>query len=207
MLAFLRQIAARIRAFVNRHDLDRDFEQELDTHLSMLAEENIRRGMRPEQARREALDPDQPVLTIQTLAQMLAQDRWWYRTFGGMFGILATIALVLSSVGLYAVLAFAVTRRTQEIGLRMAVGAGPRQISWLILKRGLAQFAVGLAVGLAGALTVNRTLRLGLGGIGPGDPMTFAAVLAILAVVAVAACLIPVRRATRVDPVIALRGE
>jgi putative ABC transport system permease protein len=155
----------------------------------------------------QALDDDQPVLTIQTLAQMLAEDRWWYRTWSGMFGILATISLILSSVGLYAVLASAVTRRTREIGLRIAVGAGSRQISWLILKRGLAQFAIGLALGLAGAVTVNRILRLGLADIGPNDPLTFAAILVILTAVAVAACLIPVRRATRLDPVIALRGE
>ena len=84
---------------------------------------------------------------------------------------------------------------------------GPKEISWLILKRGLAQFAIGLAIGLPGALTVNRILRLGLADIGAGDPMTLAAILVILTLVAVAACLIPVRRATRLDPVIALRGE
>src|SRR4030095_16371428 len=102
------------------------------------------------------------VQAIQTLAQVLSGDRWWYRTWGGVFAAFAIIALLLSSVGLYAVMSYAVTQRNQEIGVRIAVGAQPQHVSWLILKRGLAQLTAGLAIGLAAALGLTGMLRLGL---------------------------------------------
>ena len=149
----------------------------------------------------------QPVQAIQTLAQVLSNDRWWYRTWGGVFAAFAIIALALSSVGLYAVMSYAVTRRTQEIGVRMAIGAQPGQVSWLILKRGLAQLAAGLVIGLAAALGLTTVLRLGLPDAGPHDPVTFTAIAMLVTIVAITACLVPARRATRVDPVVALRAE
>ena len=155
----------------------------------------------------QGIDRDQPVQAIQTLAQVLSTDRWWYRTWGGVFAAFAIIALLLSSVGLYAVMSYAVTRRTQEIGVRMAIGAQPREVSWLILKRGLAQLAAGLVIGLAAALGLTSVLRLGLTDVGPHDPVTFIAMAMLVTIVAIAACLVPARRATRVDPVIALRAE
>jgi predicted permease len=155
----------------------------------------------------QAIDRDQPVQAIHTLAHVLSNDRWWYRTWAGVFAAFAIIALVLSSVGLYAVMSYAVSQRTPEIGVRMAIGAQPRQVSWLILKRGLAQLAAGLATGLAAALGLTSVLRLGLTDVGPYDPVTFIAIATLVTVVAVAACLVPARRATRVDPVIALRAE
>jgi predicted permease len=155
----------------------------------------------------QRIDADQPVLTIQTLAQLLSRDRWWYRTWGGLFAILAAMAVLLSTVGLYAVLAYAVTQRTQEIGLRMAVGAQPRQVCWLILKRGLAHLALGVTAGLAGTLGLNQVLRFGLTEVGPTDPAMLAMIIALVAIVSIAACLVPVRRAIRIDPVSALRAE
>jgi putative ABC transport system permease protein len=155
----------------------------------------------------QAIDRDQPVQAIQTLGQVLSNDRWWYRTWGGVFAAFAIIALVLSSVGLYAVMSYAVTRRTQEIGVRMAIGAQPGQVSWLILKRGLAQLAAGLVIGLAAALGLTSVLRFGLPDVGPHDPVTFTAIAILVTIVAVTACLVPARRATRVDPVVALRAE
>ena len=155
----------------------------------------------------QALDRDQPVYTIQTLAQLLEADRWWYRIWGAVMAALAGVALLLSIVGLYAVMAYAVTQRTQEIGLRMAVGAEPRQVSWLILKRGLTQLIVALTLGLTAALALNRVLHLGLADLRSSDPATFAAIAALLTAVAIAACLVPVRRAIRIDPVAALRAD
>jgi ABC-type antimicrobial peptide transport system permease subunit len=155
----------------------------------------------------QAIDRDQPVAGMQTLAQVLAEHRWWSRTFGGLFAVFAVIALVLSSLGLYAVMAYSVTQRTQEIGIRMALGAQRRQVSWMILKLGLVQLAVGLTVGLAGALALTRVLRRMLIQITPTDPVTFAATTTLLTIVAIAACLVPARNATRVDPLVALRAE
>jgi putative ABC transport system permease protein len=115
--------------------------------------------------------------------------------------------LVLSSVGLYAVMAYSVTLRTQEIGVRMALGAEGRQVSWLILKRGLVQLALGLTFGLGGALALSRVLRTVLVQITPNDPVTFASITILLTIVSITACLLPARRATQVDPLVALRAE
>src|SRR5207247_8849470 len=99
-----------------------------------------------------ALDPDMPLFNIRTMDQNLAQQRWPFRVFGTMFALFALIALVLSAVGLYAVTAYSVAQRTQEIGVRMALGAQAGQVRWLILRRGLVQTAIGLTIGLAGAM-------------------------------------------------------
>ena len=154
----------------------------------------------------QAVDPDQPVFTVQTLEQMQAQSTWPYRVFGSLFAIFALIALVLSAVGLYAVMAYSVTQRTQEIGVRMALGANSSRVMWLVMKRGLLQLAIGLMLGLAGAFGLSRVLTtLLVAGVPPTDPVTFAAITLLLSAVALAACLVPARRATRVDPLIALR--
>ena len=155
----------------------------------------------------QLIDRDQPVFTIQTLDQMLEQNRWGIRVFGSVFAVFAGIALVLSAVGLYAVMSYDVTQRTQEIGVRMALGAKGRQVSWLILRRGLTQLAIGLAVGLAGALALGQVLQSVLVQVTPADPVTFVAITILLGAVSVAACMIPMRRAMRVAPMIALRNE
>jgi putative ABC transport system permease protein len=154
-----------------------------------------------------AVDPDQPISTVRTMAQMLERQMWPYRVFGTLFATFAVIALVMSAVGLYAVMAYSVTQRTTEIGVRMALGAESRQVSWLILKRGLWQMGLGLSLGLAGAFGLSRVLRTLLVQVTPTDPVTFGTITTILTVVAIAACLIPARRATRVDPLVALRAE
>ncbi len=155
----------------------------------------------------QMVDADQPVFTVQTMDQMLAQAMWPYRVFGSLFAIFAVIALVMSAVGLYAVMAYSVTQRTAEIGVRMALGAEGHQVSWLILKRGLLQLALGLTIGLAGAFGLSRVLRTILVQITPTDPVTFVSITVILTTVAVAACVLPARRATHVDPLVALRAE
>jgi len=162
--------------------------------------ESLRRGV-------QAIDSDQPVFTIQTLDQMLEEERWPFRVFGVMWAIFAVIALVLSSVGLYAVMAYSVTQRTPEIGVRMALGAQARQVRWMILKLGLVQLALGLTLGLAGALALSRVLQEIIVGISSTDLITFATITVLLTIVSVAACLLPARRATRVDPLVALRAE
>lgn len=155
----------------------------------------------------QATDPDQPVFAVRTMEQTLAEQRWPYRVFGTMFTIFAIIALALSSVGIYAVTAYAVTQRTQEIGVRMALGAQARQVSWLILRQGLAQLAIGLVLGTAGALLAAPVLQTLLVQIKPTDPITLMGIGLIFTVVTVCACLIPARRATKLDPLAALRIE
>jgi predicted permease len=155
----------------------------------------------------QATDPDQPVFGVQTMEQSFAQQRWPYRVFGTMFTIFAVIALVLSSVGIYAVTAYSVTQRTQEIGVRMALGARSRQVSWLILRQGLVQLLIGLTLGTAGALAAAPVLQTLLVQIKPTDPVTLAGIGILFTIVTVCACLIPARRATRLDPLTALRIE
>ncbi|MGH9410905.1 MAG: ADOP family duplicated permease, partial [Vicinamibacterales bacterium] len=177
--------------------------------LILLVRSRVDPGAMMSAVRREvqAIDQDQPVFTVQTMDQLLAQVMWPYQVFGSLFAIFAVIALMMSAVGLYAVMAYSVTQRTAEIGVRMALGAERRQVSWLILKRGLLQMAIGLTVGLAGAFAVSRVMRTLLVQVSPTDPLTFAAITLMLSAVAVAACLIPARRATRIDPLVALRAQ
>jgi putative ABC transport system permease protein len=155
-----------------------------------------------------AVEPDVPLFGIQTLDDMLAQSRWSFRIFGAMFALFAAIALVLSAVGLYGVTAYAVTQRTPEIGVRMALGAQPRQVLWLVLRRALAPLAVALPVGGAGAVGVGTLLRSLLMPASGRDPILIASIAAgLLVAMALAASLGPARRAMRIDPMGALRDR
>jgi putative ABC transport system permease protein len=154
-----------------------------------------------------SVDPDQPVQNVQTMGQLLDRQMWPYRVFGSLFATFATIALVMSAVGLYAVMAYSVTQRRTEIGVRMALGASSGDVRWLILRRGLWQMGLGLVLGLAGAFGLSRVLRTLLVQVTPTDPLTFGVITVLLTGVAIAACLIPARRASRVDPLVALRAE
>jgi putative ABC transport system permease protein len=156
-----------------------------------------------------AIDADLPLFGIRTMDQMLAQQRWPFRVFGTMFAIFAFIALALSAVGLYAVTAYSVTQRTQEIGVRMALGAQSNQVTWLFLRRSFIQLAIGLTIGVAGAYGVARLFESTdlLVQTTSRDPSVIIAIAALLAVVAVAASLWPARRATKLDPLVALRRD
>ena len=154
----------------------------------------------------QQIDPDQPVFTVQTIDQMMARATWPYRVFGSLFAIFALIALVLSAVGLYAVMAYSVTQRTPEIGVRMALGADRRRVSWLVLRRGLVQLAIGLSLGLAAAYALSEVLtELLARGVTPHDLGTFASITVLLSAIAITACVIPALRASRIDPLVALR--
>jgi ABC-type antimicrobial peptide transport system permease subunit len=130
------------------------------------------------------------------------------RTFAlVLLGVFAGVALALASIGLYGVLAYDVAQRSREFGVRIALGAGPREIIRLVLGAGTRLIAAGLALGLGGAALVTRLIQSFLFGIGAHDPLTFAAVAAALGAVALLATWLPARRATRVDPIVALRAE
>ena len=154
-----------------------------------------------------AIDPDLPLFAVRTMNENIARETWPYTVFGSMFALFAFIALLLSAVGLYAVTAYSVTQRTQEIGVRMALGAQARQVWWLFMRRMLVLLSVGVTVGLAGAVGVGKLLESFLVGAGPYDPITLGAIAALLSVVAAAASFWPAQRATRLDPVAALRYE
>jgi ABC-type antimicrobial peptide transport system permease subunit len=154
-----------------------------------------------------ALDPDLPLFYVQPMTALVAQTRYSLRIIGSLFGLLAVIGVVLASVGLFALTAHGVAERTQEIGVRMALGARRGQVVWLFLRRTLAQLAIGLTLGLGGALSVGRLLQGSLVDTSPRDPLTLVSICLLLVVVALTAALIPARRAARVDPAVALRYE
>ena len=154
-----------------------------------------------------ALDKDQPVYDVYTMNEVRAISVTLY-TFGfAMIGIFATVALVLAAIGIYGVMAFAVTQRTQEIGIRMAMGARSADVLKLIVSDGMSLALMGIVAGLAGALAITRLMASLLFNVSPTDVVTFALVTAGLLLVALAACYLPARRATKVDPLVALRYE
>jgi putative ABC transport system permease protein len=179
--------------------------------MSIIVRGRSEPGQLTAQLRKEifAVDPDMPLANIRTMDENLAQQRWFVRVFGTMFSLFAAIAIVLATVGLYAVTAYSVTQRTQEIGVRMALGAQPGQVRWLILRRGLIQLAIGLVLGLAGAFGVGKVLQSAsvLVQTGPTDIVTMASTSLLLVIVGLTACLWPARQATRLNPVTALRYE
>jgi ABC-type antimicrobial peptide transport system permease subunit len=154
-----------------------------------------------------ALDQDMPIYNLRSLEERLDINNWMQKVFGSLFGIFALIALLLASVGLYAVIAHSVSQRTQEIGLRMALGASGPTILQLIFSQGMVQVAIGLVIGLGAAIGLTRALGFLLVQVSPGDPVTLVFVSLVLTGTAVLGCLIPAFRAMRVDPVVALRHE
>ena len=148
-----------------------------------------------------------PIYYAKPMTDVVAESYWPQRFFGRLFVSFAITALFLAAIGIYGVMAYAVTQRTQEIGVRMALGAQPAQVIRLFLRQGLKLVAVGLALGFAGAWIVAHLLRSIIYGVSPHDPPTFATVPVLLALVAIFACWLPSRRATRVDPNVALRAE
>jgi putative ABC transport system permease protein len=154
-----------------------------------------------------ALDRELPVSNIKTLDEYLGAAVAEPKFNTLLLGSFAGLALLLTSVGLYGVMAFAVTQRTHELGIRMALGAQSRDVLRLVIKQGMGLALLGAAIGIAGAVALTRTMKSWLFGVGPTDPLTFAAVALLLVGMALLACYIPARRATKVDPLTALRSE
>jgi putative ABC transport system permease protein len=154
-----------------------------------------------------AIDANQSFLDVQTYTGRVANRIWQRRLAGALFGSFAALAMLLAAVGLYGVLSFMVSQQTREIGVRLALGASERSILGVVLGRGLRLTLVGLAIGTALALLVSRLIGGLLYGVGPVDPATFLLVPLLLLAIAMLACYLPARRATRVDPLVALRAE
>lgn len=153
------------------------------------------------------VDADQPVFRVMTMSEVMARWRWPYTVFGGLLAVFAAIALLMSAVGIYAMTSYTVAQRTQEIGVRMALGAQASQVTWLVLRRAAWQLSIGLAVGLAAAVGVGHLMRaILIQGI-TDNTLTYAVVVALFVLVTLVACLVPSRRATRLNPLAVLRAE
>ena len=155
----------------------------------------------------QSIDKDQPVANVASMEQILSSSVGEPRFRTLLFSVFAALALVLAGVGIYGVMSYTVARRTHEIGIRMALGARPGDTVKLVVGEGLTLALIGVAVGLAGAFGLTRLMSSLLFGVSATDPLTFAVIAVLLTGVAAAACYIPARRATRVDPMTALRCE
>ena len=154
-----------------------------------------------------SLDPDLPVYWLTPMTAVLAQSRWDVRVFGGLFMVFGIAALALASIGLYAVLAFSVSRREREMGIRMALGAAAADVMRLIVRDGGIQLAIGISVGVLLGNSAARLAGTVLFGVQPGDPAIIALVIATLVTTGLVACVVPALRATKSDPVRSLRVE
>jgi len=154
-----------------------------------------------------AIDPAQPVFDITTMTQRLDDSIETPRFNMTLLAIFAAIALVLATIGIYGVISYFVAQRTHEIGIRVALGAAPSDILRLVLGQGAVMILVGLALGVAGSLVFTRYFANLLYGVRPVDPLTILSVAVLLIIVALAACYFPAKRATRLDPLTALRYQ
>ena len=153
----------------------------------------------------QSIDPEQPIADVRTMDQWVARSLELRRTPMMLLAMFGAVALVLSAIGIYGVLAFGVAQRVREFGIRQALGADQRSILALVLRKGLLTVSIGIVIGLVGAAVLTRFMQTQLFGVGTHDPAIFAVVTLVLLVVALLACYIPARRATGVDPIVALR--
>jgi putative ABC transport system permease protein len=154
-----------------------------------------------------SVDPTVPVSNVRTLDEVVSRSISQPRFYMLLLGVFAVLALTLAAIGIFGVLSYAVSQRTREIGIRMALGAQGRTVVGLVVRQAMTLVAIGLAAGTIAARFLSQTLTKMLFGVGPTDPATFAAVAVLLAAVALLASYLPARRATRVDPIVALRAE
>jgi putative ABC transport system permease protein len=155
----------------------------------------------------ESIDPNQPITEVSSMDELLSVVLAQRRLNMALLAFFAAIAAVLAAIGIYGVMSYAVTQRSHEIGIRMALGAEPRDVLRMIVNEGMQLAGLGLLLGLVGAIVGTKYLESQLYGVRARDPLTFLSVAASLALVALAACYFPARRATKVDPLTALRYE
>jgi putative ABC transport system permease protein len=152
----------------------------------------------------QAIDKDQPVYNVRTMDDVVANSLGTRRVSMQLFAVFAIAALVLAAIGVYGVMAYTVTQRTQEIGIRMALGAQRGDVLVLVVRQGMTLALIGVVVGLTGALALTRVIENLLYGVTATDPATFVAIPLLLAAVSFFACYLPARRAARLDPIKAL---
>ena len=153
------------------------------------------------------IDPQLPLSNVRTMTQVAGSSLASQQFILLLMTVFGSLALALTAVGIYGVLSYQVTQRTHEIGIRIALGAQIRDVLQLVIRQGMSLVLIGLCIGLVGAVALTRVIATLLFGVGAKDPLTFLAVAALLSVVAFVACYVPARRATKVDPLVALRYE
>jgi putative ABC transport system permease protein len=153
------------------------------------------------------VDRGMPVADLMGMDQVVRESLWQQKLFGGLFASFAVIALLLAVTGIYGVISYSVSQRTHEFGVRMALGAGAGTVRAMVLRGGATMAAAGVGIGLALAFGAMRLMQGLLYGVSPGDPLSFAMVAVVLGGACVAACMVPALRATRVDPIQALRAD
>jgi ABC-type antimicrobial peptide transport system permease subunit len=154
-----------------------------------------------------SIDPDQPIYFVRTLQEAIRQNGWFYSVFGTLFMVFGAAALLLATVGVYGVVSFSVSRRTREIGVRMALGASARDVLRMFLRQGGLQILIGLTCGVVLAFFLAKGLVLVMFQVNTRNPVMYVGVTVALALTSLLATLIPARRAMRVDPMVALRYE
>ncbi len=154
-----------------------------------------------------SIDPDLGIFGVSTLSAEIRGATWYLQMLGGIYIVFGAVALFLAAVGLFAVVSFGAERRTQEIGVRMAVGAKARDVVRLVVAQGVTQVSIGLAVGLVMALGLARVMAVVLFQTEPWDPLVYGAMVSLILLVGVLACLVPAMRAARLDPVRALQSD
>ncbi len=154
-----------------------------------------------------SVDPNQPIAKLETMDALVSQSLANGRLSMMLFGMFGAVGLLLACIGIYGVTSYGVLQRTREFGIRMALGAQPSDVRNLVVQGGAKLTLIGIGIGLVGAILLTRLMRSLLFGVTPTDPMTYAGSVAVLALVSVVASYVPARRATQVDPVIALRNE
>jgi putative ABC transport system permease protein len=151
--------------------------------------------------------PNLPVPKIRPLSEWVNESLAQPRFQAALLTLFGGVALLLAACGIYGVLAYAVNQREREIGVRMALGAQPRSVLWLVIRHGMKLALIGAGIGTAGALALTRVVRSLLYGVSPTDPISFAAGSVLLLLIALLACFLPAHRATRIDPMLAIRNE
>jgi len=154
-----------------------------------------------------AVDPNQPISVIATMAKLLGEETEQRQVGMILVATFAGMALLLAALGIYGVLAYFVAQRTREIGVRVALGAKTRDVLMMVMKQGMALTSFGIVIGLIGGLALTRMMKSLLFGVSATDPVTYAVIALLLIAVALLACWIPARRATKVDPMVALRCD
>jgi putative ABC transport system permease protein len=153
------------------------------------------------------VDPNLPLFEVQTMTEVARLSYWDKRLYGLLFGSFAVIALILAAIGVYGVMSYAVSQRTHEIGVRVALGAQLRDVLSVVVRRGVVLTVLGLAIGLIGAFLVTRVLAGVLFGVSPTDPPSYIGISLVLFTVGLVASYVPARRAAKVQPAVALRYE